>query len=111
MSTNRLGELLVPAKLISLSQLKHAQEEQKRSGQNLGYTLARLGYVSDNEITSFLSAQYKVPAVDLNEYEIDPEVIKLVPKEVCERHRVIPISRAGSSLIVAMADPTNLHAI
>ncbi|MBI2898030.1 MAG: type IV-A pilus assembly ATPase PilB [Deltaproteobacteria bacterium] len=111
MSTNRLGELLVREKLISLAQLKHAQEEQKRSGNNLGYTLAKLGYVSDNEITQFLSAQYKVPAVDLSDYEIDADVIKLVPKEVCERHRVIPVSRAGSSLIVAMADPTNLHAI
>ncbi len=108
---NRLGELLVREKLISLSQLKQAQDEQKKTGSNLGYALAKLGYVSDQEITSFLSQQYRVPAIDLSEYEIDPEVIKLVPKEVCERHGVIPVSRAGASLIVAMADPTNLHAI
>ncbi|HEY3235710.1 MAG TPA: type IV-A pilus assembly ATPase PilB [Polyangiaceae bacterium] len=108
---NRLGELLVREKLISLQQLRQAQEEQRRSGQNLGYTLARLGYISDGEITNFLSTQYRLPAINLDEYEIDAEVVKLVGREVCEKHRIIPVSRSGSSLIVAMADPTNLHAI
>ncbi len=108
---NRLGELLVREKLISLTQLRQAQDEQNRSGKNLGYTLARLGYISDQEITSFLSQQYRVPTINLEEYEIDPEILKLVSKDQCEKHRVIPVSRAGSSLIVAMADPTNLHAI
>jgi type IV pilus assembly protein PilB len=111
MSNNRLGELLVREKLISLQQLRQAQEEQKRTGQNLGYSLARLGYVSDTQITSFLSQQYRVPAVNLDELEIDPEVLKLIPKEVCEKHKVLPIARAGSSVVLAMADPTNLNAI
>jgi type IV pilus assembly protein PilB len=110
-NTNRLGELLVREKLISLAQLRQAQEEQQRSGQNLGYTLARLGYISDAEITNFLSQQYRVPTVNLDEYEIDVDIVKLVSKDQCERHRVIPISRAGTSLVVAMADPTNLNAI
>src|SRR6202161_4103539 len=110
-NNNRLGELLVREKLISLSQLRHAQDEQQKSGQNLGYTLAKLGYVSDDEITSFLSQQYRVPTVNLEEYEIDPEILKLVQKEPCERHKVVPVSRTGNSLIVAMADPTNLNAI
>ncbi len=110
-TSNRLGELLVREKLISLQQLRQAQDEQRRNGQNLGYTLAKLGYLSDGQITDFLSAQYRVPAVNLDEFEIDPEVLKLVPKDVCEKHRIIPLSRAGASLIVAMADPTNLHAI
>jgi type IV pilus assembly protein PilB len=110
-NNNRLGELLVREKLISLAQLRHAQEEQQKSGQNLGYTLAKLGYVSDDEITSFLSQQYRVPTVSLEEYEIDAEILKLVPKEPCERHKVVPVSRTGNSLIVAMADPTNLNAI
>jgi type IV pilus assembly protein PilB len=111
MAQNRLGELLVREKLISLQQLRKAQEEQKRSGQNLGYTLAKLGYIQDGEITNFLSAQYRLPAINLDEYEIDAEVIKLVGREVCEKHRIIPVSRSGSSLIVAMSDPTNLNAI
>jgi len=110
-STNRLGELLVREKLISLQQLRQAQEEQRKSGGNLGYALAKLGYISDNEITNFLSTQYRVPAVNLDEYEIDPEMTKLVSKEVCEKHKIIPLSRSGPALVVAMADPTNLHAI
>lgn len=111
MSSNRLGELLVREKLISLQQLRQAQEEQKKSGKNLGYALARLGYVNDEEITNFLSNQYRLPAVNLDEYEIDAEVIKIVTKDVCEKHGIVPVSRSGSSLIVAMSDPTNLHAI
>jgi type IV pilus assembly protein PilB len=110
-SPNRLGELLVREKLISLQQLKQAQTDQAKSGRNLSYTLAKLGYISDGEITDFLSAQYRLPAVKLEDYDIEEEVIKLVAKDVCEKHRVIPVSRSGSSLIVAMADPTNLHAI
>ena len=110
-NSNRLGELLVREKLISLAQLRTAQEEQQRAGTNLGYTLAKLGYISDTEITNFLSQQYRVPTVNLEEYEIDADILKLVSKEQCEKHRVIPVSRAGSSLIVAMADPTNLNAI
>src|SRR3954471_15152659 len=110
-SQNRLGELLVREKLISLQQLRQAQEEQRKSGNNLGYALAKLGYISDGEITNFLSAQYRVPAVNLDEYEADPDVIKLVSREVCEKHKIIPLSRSGSALVVAMADPTNLHAI
>ncbi|XXX71879.1 type IV-A pilus assembly ATPase PilB [Sorangium sp. So ce134] len=112
MSTNhRLGELLVREKLISLQQLRQAQEEQRKTGQNLGYALAKLGYISDGEITSFLSTQYRVPAVALDEYEIDAEVSRLVSRDVCEKHKIIPISRSGTALVVAMADPTNLHAI
>ncbi|PKN32826.1 MAG: type II secretion system protein GspE, partial [Deltaproteobacteria bacterium HGW-Deltaproteobacteria-20] len=107
----RLGELLVREKLISLQQLRQAQDEQRKSGNNLGYALAKLGYVSDREMTNFLSAQYRVPAVNLDEYEVDPEVLKLVPQDVAEKHKILPLSRAGASLIVAMSDPTNLHAI
>ena len=111
MSTNRLGELLVREKLISLQQLRRAQDEQRKSGQNLGYTLQKLGFISDGEITNFLSSQYRLPAINLDEYEIDNEIIKLVSRDVCEKHKIIPVSRSGQSLIVAMADPTNLHAI
>jgi type IV pilus assembly protein PilB len=110
-TTNRLGELLVREKLISLQQLRRAQDEQRRTGHNLGYTLSKLGYVTDGEITNFLSAQYRLPAVNLDEYEIDVDIIKLVSRDVCEKHKLIPVSRSGSSLIVAMADPTNLNAI
>jgi type IV pilus assembly protein PilB len=111
MANQRLGELLVREKMISLQQLRAAQEEQARTGQNLGYALAKLGFVSDQAVTDFLSQQYRVPTINLEEFEIDPDILKLVSKEQCEKHKVIPVSRAGSALVVAMADPTNLNAI
>jgi type IV pilus assembly protein PilB len=111
MAADRIGELLVRQKLISLQQLRKAQEEQRKDGTSLGYALTKMGFVSDEQITDFLSQQYKVQSVDLREYEIDADVLKLISQEVCERHKIIPVSRAGSSLIVAMADPSNLHAI
>ena len=107
----RLGELLVRENLISLQQLQAAQEEQRKSGGRLGYNLTKLGYIEENELTQFLSKQYGVPAINLSEFEIDGEVIRLVPREVAEKHQVIPVNRAGASLIVAMADPSNIFAI
>jgi type IV pilus assembly protein PilB len=109
--SNRLGELLVREKLISLQQLRTAQEEAKRTNASLAYTLSRMGYISDQEITNFLSQQYRVQAIRLDEYEIDEEILKLISKEICERHKIIPVSRSGNTIIVAMADPSNLHAI
>jgi len=111
MSSDRIGELLVREKLISLQQLRKAQETQRKNGTSIGFALAKMGFISDEQITDLLSQQYKVQAVDLREYEIDPEVLKLITQEMCNRHKIIPVSRAGSSLIVAMADPSNLHAI
>ena len=107
----RLGELLVRENLISLQQLQRAQEAQRKQGGRLGFNLTKLGYIEESELTSFLSKQYGVPSINLSEFEIDPEVIKLVPKEVAEKHQVIPVNRAGASLIVAMADPSNIFAI
>ena len=101
----RLGELLVRENLITLQQLQKAQEEQRKDGGRLGYNLTKLGYIEEGELTSFLSQQYGVPAINLSEFEIDADIVKLVPQEVAEKHQVIPVNRAGSSLIVAMADP------
>jgi len=109
--SNRIGELLVREKLISLQQLKSAQDQARQTNTSLGFQLARMGYISDQEITDFLSQQYRVQSIDLNEFEIDEEVLKLVNQDVCLRHKIVPVSRAGATLIVAMADPSNLHAI
>lgn len=111
MANNRLGELLVREKLITLAQLREAQQEQQRSGQNLGSTLTKLGIMRDDDVTQFLSQQYRVPAINLADTNIEPEAIKMVTREHCTKHKVLPISRKGNSLVVAMADPTNLHAI
>ena len=107
----RLGELLVRENLISLQQLQKAQEAQKQEGGKLGYQLTKLGYIEESQLTEFLSKQYGVPAINLSEFEIDADVIKLIPKEVAEKHQVVPVNRAGASLIVAMSDPSNIFAI
>jgi type IV pilus assembly protein PilB len=108
---SRLGELLVRENLISLQQLQRAQEEQKRTGGRLGYSLTKMGIIGENELTTFLSKQYGVPSINLSEFEVDPEVIKLIPVEVAKKHECLAINRAGSSLIVAMSDPSNIYAI
>jgi type IV pilus assembly protein PilB len=108
---SRLGELLVREKLISLQQLQKAQDEAKRSGKRLGHALTQLGFVKDQDLTSFLARQYSLPSIDLKEFEIDADVLKLIPKDVARKHMVVPVNRAGATLIVAMSDPSNIYAI
>jgi type IV pilus assembly protein PilB len=110
-SMSRLGELLIRENLITTKQLTEAQEEAKKSGGRLGYSLTKLGYIAETELTNFLSKQYGVPSINLSEFDIDQDVITLIPKEVAQKHRAIPINRAGPSLIVAMSDPSNIYAI
>jgi type IV pilus assembly protein PilB len=108
---SRLGELLVKEQLITPLQLRRAVDSQRGSGGRLGHELTKLGYIDENELTSFLSKQYGVPSVNLSDIELDPDVLKLLPKEVVTRHQVVPVNRSGSTLIVAMADPSNIFAI
>jgi type IV pilus assembly protein PilB len=109
--SSRLGELLVKEQMITPLQLKKALASQRGSGSRLGFELTKLGYVEENELTSFLSKQYGVPSVNLADFELDPEVLKLIPKEVVTRHQVMPINRSGNTIIVAMMDPSNIYAI
>jgi len=109
--SERLGELLVREDLITPLQLQKALEETKRSGGRLGAELAKLGFLEENELTAFLSRQYGVPSINLKEFEIDPDVIQLIPRDVVSKHQVIPVNRTGSTLIVAMADPSNIFAV
>src|ERR1700727_1085043 len=108
---SRLGELLVRENLISLQQLQKAQEDQKKSGTRLGYSLTKLGIIEEQQLTTFLSKQYAVPSINLTEWEIGSDIISLVPAELAKRHQLIPVNRAGATLIVAMADPSNIYAI
>ncbi|MBS1149928.1 MAG: Type fimbrial assembly, ATPase PilB [Myxococcaceae bacterium] len=109
--SGRLGELLVRENLISVQQLRKAQEEQQKSGARIGTALIKTGAIEESKLTDFLSKQYGVPAINLKDFDIDPEIIKLVPKEVALKHLVIPVNRAGPSLIVAMCDPSNIYAV
>ena len=107
----KLGELLVRENMISLAQLQRAQTAQNKQGGRLAYHLVRQGFIDETELTSFLSKQYGVPSVNLSDFEIDEEVIALISREVADKHTVIPINRIGSSVVVAMSDPSNIYAI
>jgi type IV pilus assembly protein PilB len=107
----RLGELLVSKGLITAKQLEDALQEQKVTGNKLGSSLVKLGYIAEKNLVSFLSRHYGVPAIDLSEAQIDAEVIRMIPPEVVFKYQVIPIKRIGSTLRVAMSDPSNILAI
>src|SRR5689334_17866896 len=107
----RLGELMVKDNLITQAQLTQAIENQKKTGSRLGSCLVKLGFVSDDDVTTFLSRQYGVPSINLTYFEVDPEVVKLVPEDTARRYEVVPLSRVGSSLTIAMVDPTNVFAM
>ena len=109
--SDRIGELLVKENLITALQLKNAVTSQRSSGGRLGHELTKLGYIEENELITFLSKQYSVPSINLSEFEIDADVLKVLPKEVVTRHQVIPVNKTGNTLIVAMADPSNIYAV
>jgi type IV pilus assembly protein PilB len=113
MQANRLGELLVRNNLITKEQLVTALEEQKNSGGQLriGSILIKNGHITETELTSFLSKQYGVPSINLQEFDVDAAVLKLIPAEVSQKYQIIPVNRAGSTLIIAMSDPSNIFAI
>ncbi|HUU33625.1 MAG TPA: ATPase, T2SS/T4P/T4SS family, partial [Vicinamibacterales bacterium] len=107
----RIGELLLKEKRITPEQLQEALSYQRANGGKLGANLVKLGFVKDEEITSLLSKQYGVPSISLNQFEIDPAVIKLVPAETAHKYQIIPLSRVGATLTIAMTDPTNVFAL
>jgi type IV pilus assembly protein PilB len=111
--SQRLGDLLVKEKVITPEQLEQAIKTQKDGGgkERLGSVLVRLGMLSDEDVTNFLSRQYGVPAINLQYFEIDPAVVKLIPQETAKRYQILPLSRVGSALTIAMVDPTNVFAM
>src|SRR5437660_5258794 len=109
--SQRLGDLLVKEKVITQEQLDQALKLQKESSGRLGSVLVKLGFLSDEEVTNFLSRQYGVPAINLAYFEIDAAVVKLIPYETAKRYQILPLSRVGASLTIAMVDPTNVFAM
>jgi type IV pilus assembly protein PilB len=107
----RLGEILIKESLITQDQLQKALEFQRSNGGKLGSCLTKMGYITDDDITGVLSRQYGVPSINLKYYEIDPTVIKLIPQDTATRYQVIPLSRVGQVLTIAMTDPTNVFAM
>ena len=105
----KVGELLVRETAISATQLKRAQKARKDpAGGRLGMYLTKQGVIDEGELSSFLSKQYGVPSINLNEFEIEEEVIRLIPREVADKHQVVPVNRAGGSLIVATPCPEGI---
>ncbi|MGB9661558.1 MAG: GspE/PulE family protein [Moorellaceae bacterium] len=107
----RLGDLLVQAGMLTPEQLEQALREQKRTGERLGKVLIRMGYVTEKDILEVLEFQLGIPKVVLQDYNLDPEVVKLVPEALARRHLAIPVRRDGNRLLVALADPLNLTAL
>jgi len=107
----RIGELLVKENLLSSEQLLKAREEAATKGQRLGAQITALGFMDENELTEFVAKQYGVPSINLDDFQIEPEVLALIPEEVAKKHSVVPVNRAGSTLILATADPSNIFAL
>src|SRR5829696_7569047 len=104
----RIGDLLVREGLITKEQLARALQEQSSNGTRVGYNLVKLGFIQETELTKMLARQYRMPAVDLSRFEVDPRIAKLIPADLATKHLVLPLKRDGRTLTVAMADPTNL---
>src|SRR5690348_10802435 len=107
----RIGELLLKEKRITPEQLQEALNYQRQNGGKLGFNLIKLGYVKDDEITALLSKQYGVPSIALGQFDVDAAVVKLVPAETAQKYQIIPLSRSGATLTIAMTDPTNVFAM
>ncbi|MDP2910948.1 MAG: hypothetical protein Q8N76_01240 [Candidatus Omnitrophota bacterium] len=107
----QLGELLMERGLITRDQLNHALEVQKDKGGLIGQIMVDLGYVSEEAIAQAITAQYGFPYLPMENYEIDIEVIKIVPKNVAAQYCLIPVDKIGNNLTIAMANPMNNQAV
>jgi len=106
-----LAQYLLQEGLLTREKLVQAMTEQKSSGHRLGYVVVRLGMVEENEVTKILARLYRMPAVDLSRFEVEPTVLKLIPSDIATKQVVLPLKREGRTLTVAMADPTNIGLI
>jgi type IV pilus assembly protein PilB len=109
--SDRIGELLVQKALLSAEDLERAKAEAKSSGKRVGLALTQMGLIDETQLAEAVSAKYGVPSINLDEFEIDAEVVSLIPEDVANKHTIMPVNRAGSTLIIATADPSNIFAI
>src|SRR3989337_1574964 len=104
----KIGEMLLEGNLIPTDQLRSALEAQKRSKERIGTVLVKAGFIKEPELLSFLGRQFNIPVVELSKYEINPEVVRLLPEDMVQKNLALPINRVGAKLIVAVADPSNM---
>jgi type IV pilus assembly protein PilB len=107
----KLGNFLVREGLITAEQLENALREQKANGGMLGSNLVRMGYIEEAELMEFLSKQFGVPSTDPSKLDVDPEVIELIPANIVQKYKVVPISLEGQTLTIAIVDPSNIFII
>ncbi len=107
----RVSETLVGLGVISETQLNDALALQRAQGGRLGAILMKLGFVTEDQITKALAERLGTPALNLAERHADLDVLRLVPMEVALKHELVPLERAGATLRVAMADPTDMLAL
>src|SRR5262245_28816602 len=107
----RLGELLLREKRITPVQLQEALNHQRQNGGRLGASLVKLGFLADDDITAVVSRHCGVPAINLREFELDQSVVRLVSAESASKYNVLPVGKSGTTLTLAMADPTNVFAM
>ena len=104
-----LGEILIKRKCITEEQLKAAIEQQKKEKVFLGEILVKLGYLEERDIVVALIVQCGLPYIAINKYAVDREVLKLIPKEVAMKEKVVPLDRVGDVLSVVMINPLNVE--
>jgi type IV pilus assembly protein PilB len=104
----KIGEMLLKGNLITQEQLLTALDTQKRTRERIGSLLVKAGAIKEPELLSFLGRQFNIPVVELSKYEINPEVVRLLPEDMVQKNLALPINRVGAKLIVAVADPSNM---
>ncbi|MCB1054641.1 MAG: type IV-A pilus assembly ATPase PilB [Acidobacteria bacterium] len=107
----RFGEALLKAGRIDKAQLKQALQHQKEQGGRLGEALVSLGFLSEGDLIEFLSKHFGVPALDLTNMEVDESVINIIPADIARKYTVLPVSKAGAKVTLAMSDPSNVFAM
>ena len=108
---SKLGELLVAAGIVNPKQMQDGLALQKKEGGRIGSNLVKLGYIDEDKLTEFLSKHFGVPSINLERVEVDEAVIKIIPADVARKYTILPISKAGAKLTIAMLDPTNVFAM
>ncbi len=111
MANERIGDQLIKNALITPEQLLEAQKAQKSSGTRLGSQLVKLGHLTEEQLVDFLGKQYGLPSVILKNKNPNPDIVKLIPANIVQKYHAIPFERNGSTLKVAMTDPTNIFAV
>ena len=107
----KIGEMLLKGNLITADQLRSALETQEKTRERIGTVLVKSGAIREEELLAFLGRQFNLPVVDLSKYEVNAEVVRLLPEEMVQKHLALPINRIGAKMIVAVADPSNMAII